>query len=108
MFRNDDIRINKVGLFLQPNDSSVSGSGTEFVLTHGSASATFSETSESTFERIGSLLYQKKPFESVLNNISWTLEMTRIPEPMTIEGTSHLNPEAFDDIFILCHYSVTE
>jgi hypothetical protein len=51
---------------------------------------------------VGGLLHAEQPLTSSPG--SWGLQVTDIPDALKNDDTDHLNPEAIEDIGIICHY----
>jgi hypothetical protein len=110
---NESINVSRVTLFLQPRAGLDSSDNLGFELTHDSASATFQdrdplpgETEQTRFSHMEQLLYLEQDFDTIVDSTNWNLNMIQIPEVLRTEGSDRLNPEAIENVFLVCHYTI--
>ena len=112
LFREKTIEITKVELLLKLKDGfdNADGAGIKFDLTE--PQGMILSLVLNPLAAFGGLLHAVYPMhaEQTLTSSpgSWVLEVTDIPAALKNDDTDHLNPEAIEDIGIICHYAVTE
>jgi hypothetical protein len=101
------IQIQSVSLFVHPKPKLETDTVLTFILTSDGTEPSF----EPPYEEVGTLLHQQQDFGVSLDaerrQMTWKLTMTAIPDELKIDGTDRLDPDAIEDIGIVCHYSIT-
>lgn len=106
LFRGKTINVNKVALLLKLGGgfTSSDGAGIQFDLTLAGGTIPLELNPSDVF---GGLLHDEQVLTSGLGD--WSLRVTNIPSGLRSEDNPDLlNPNAIEDIFIVCHYSVSE
>ena len=107
LFRDKTVEIPKVELLLKLTDGfdNADGAGIKFDLTHPQGMISLELNPLAAF---GGLLHAEQTLTPPSSPGSWVLEVTDIPDALKSGDTDHLNPEAIEDIGLICHYVVTE
>jgi len=106
LFREKEIQINKTAIFiwLEKDFENVDGQDIQLEITHPNGTITFDNFS--VWNNVTGLVYAEQEFSASPG--SWSVQVVGLPTDLQDEdNASRLNPDAVDDIGIVCFYSVS-